>query len=33
MAIKKIVKFTKEEIRDGWNVIYIGGIGLSYVIT
>lgn len=27
MAIKKIVKFTKEEIRDGWNVIYIGGIG------
>jgi len=27
MAIKKIVKFTKEEIRDGWNVVFIAGIG------
>jgi hypothetical protein len=27
MAVKKIVKFTKEEIKDGWNVIYISGIG------
>jgi len=27
MAIKKIGKFNKEESRDGWNVIYNGGIG------